>query len=707
MTIPDREADLAKYLVTSALPYANGPIHFGHVAGAYLPADIFVRFRRLSGDQVLYICGTDEHGAPITANARAAGMSPSDFTAKWHAVIKSTFQRLSIEFDEFSRTSLPGHRELSQRFFLEIEKNGYLETRQEDQPYCPVDRMFLPDRYLVGTCPRCGYEKARGDECPKCAHWIEKLIEPRCKLCGTAPETRATSHWYLSLQKLQPKLEAWLAPLRDSWKVNVLAEVDKWLKEGLKPRAITRDLEWGVPVPRPDAEGKVLYVWFDAPIGYVSATIEWAARTGQPEAWKDWWHDPEVKLLHFIGKDNIVFHTLTWPAMLMAQDQPFILPANVPANEFFNLEGGKFSTSEGWYLDLDDVFSKYPTDALRYALARNLPETGDSEWRWDDFQAKVNAELNDAYGNLAQRCLKFVDAHFGGAFPAPGPIGERDAAELEALAQWPALVGERLSEFRIRAAAQEFMELARRANRYFNDKTPWKTRTADPEDCKTTMHVTGRILAGLAILGQPFMPGTSRSLWQQLGFAPEAMDAVGWSGAGRLDLPTGQKIGTIAPLFEKIPDEAIRAEVEALEARKAKAARATPKGADPVETDKGAPSPPSLEPFGATVAYDDFAKLDLRVGRIVEAEEVPKSKKLLKLQVDLGLETRQILAGLKESYTPEQMKGRKVAVLANLAPRTMMGLVSQGMILAATDPGDHKARLVAVDESLPPGARIS
>ena len=698
---------MARILVTSALPYANGPIHFGHVAGAYLPADIYVRYKRACGDEVLYICGTDEHGAPITANARLAGQSPAAFTAHWHRVIRDTFDRMGIEFDNFSRTSMPHHYELSQEFFRGCEREGYLSTRTTEQAYCLTCAMFLPDRYLLGTCPKCGYERARGDECPRCGTWIDatKLGSPRCKTCEQPPELRATTHWYLHLDKLQPKLEAWLEPRRASWKPNVLAQVDSWLEDrdaegtivGLRPRSITRDLDWGVPVPAEGAEGKVLYVWFDAPIGYISSTIEWAEKRGEPEAWRRWWCDPEVRLLHFIGKDNIVFHCLTWPAMLMCQGGKYILPENVPANEFYNLQGGKFSTSEGWYVDIEDFFSKYSTDATRYAIARTFPETADSEWRWEDFQAKVNAELNDTYGNLANRALKFLSDYAGGVVPEPGPLGDRDREELEALAGWPARVGGLLDQFKAREGAQEFMELARRGNRYFNDKQPWKSRKTDEADFRTTLHTTCRILAALAVLGRPFIPRASASLWAQLGFAPEALAAVAWSEAGGLGVPPGQALGSIEPLFQKIPDEQIQAEIRALEERKAAMTQDADAAAPEVE----------IEPFTADASFDEFLKVDLRVGLVLEAEEMPKSKKLLRLKVDLGRETRQILAGLKEYYSADEMKGRKVVVVANLAPRKMMGEVSQGMILAATDAATQRPALVDPGAAAIPGSRVS
>jgi methionyl-tRNA synthetase len=691
---------MSKILITSALPYANGPIHFGHVAGAYLPADIHVRYRRAKGDEVLYICGSDEHGAPITANAKKAGQSPEQFTLHWHNEIKKTFDFMGIEFDNFSRTSLPQHHARSQEFFRQCQAKGYLSEKVEKQPFCKTCQMFLPDRYLVGTCPQseCGHEKARGDECPKCGHWIEAgtLINPRCKDCGSTPEVRQTRHWYLELGKLQPKLEEWLGPKRSFWKSNVLSQVDSWLKQGLRARAITRDLDWGVKVPVEGADGKVLYVWFDAPIGYISSTQEWAERQGKPEAWKDWWCDPEVLLLHFIGKDNIVFHCLTWPAMLMCQDQGYNLPNNVPANEFLNLEGDKFSSSEGWYIDLEDFFSKYHTDAVRYAIARIAPETSDSDWRWEDFQAKVNAELNDAYGNLAQRCLKFLHQHFGGVLPEPGEIRERDQEELEVLATWPSRVGSLLDRYKVREGAHEFMELARRANRYFNEKQPWKTRKTDEADARTTFHVTCRILATLAVLGRPFMPKVSAKLWGQLGLVEEELARVAWDDAAKVKLPVGQPLGEVAPLFEKISDKQIQAEIQALQERKAAMCR---KSAEEAEVE--------LEPFTETMTFDDFLKVDIRVGQVLEAEEIKKSKKLLKLQIDVGVDTRQILAGIKQFYSPEDLVGRKVAVVVNLAPRKMMGQESQGMVVATTDAATGDAVLVDPGQKTTPGSRLS
>lgn len=692
---------MAKILVTSALPYANGPIHFGHVTGAYLPADVFVRFQRAQGHEVLFICGSDEHGTPVTVNAAKAKQDPSEFTAHWHRVIHETFQRFKIEFDNFSRTSYPHHHELAQQFFRQIEANGYLFEKSSEQLYCGSCEMFLPDRYLVGTCPSCKEDGARGDECPRCGHWVEAgtLIEPRCKTCDSAPVEKATKHWFLDLAKLQPKLEEWIETKRSFWKPNVLAQIDSWLKQGLRERPITRDLDWGIPVPAEGGEGKVLYVWFDAPIGYISSTQEWAQKQGTPDAWRDWWEDPETQLFHFIGKDNIVFHCLTWPAMVMAQDEPFVLPENVPANEFLNLEGRPFSTSDEWIIPLESFFERYSSDMARYVLLRGLPETADSEWQWSDFQAKVNSELNDTLGNLAQRILKFLKTRFDGEVPGLDPAGldGLDKDTLETLEAWPKKIAAHLTggKVELKKAILEYMELARVGNRYFNEKQPWKTFKTDLEDCRKTMALGVRILAGLAAMGSPFLPDTARSLWAQLGFEAGALEGLAWDQAGQVEFSPGHTIGAFEPLFRKISDEEVEAEVQSLEARM-KAMEAETEAANP-----------EYEPLTEESHFEDFLKVDLRVGKILEAEEMKKSKKLLKLSIDLGFEKRQILAGIKEFFQPEELIGRKVVVHANLAPRKMMGIESQGMVLAANDAVTGEPTLLDPGQESTVGSRVS
>ncbi|MBN2491274.1 MAG: methionine--tRNA ligase [Planctomycetes bacterium] len=664
-------AERRKILVTSALPYANGPIHFGHIVGGYLPADIFVRFHRLKGSDVVYICGTDEHGVAITIAARKAGVLPQVLVDKYHRIIKDTFDRMQIRFDNFSRTSRPLNHELSQQFFLNLLKAGHISLKTERQLYDPVERMFLADRYVLGTCPRCGHGEARGDECPKCGAWLDalELVHPRSAVSGAAPEVRESRNWYLKLQDFQPRLEAWIRG-KTGWKANVLRFVEAMFQTGLRERCITRDLDWGVQVPLPDAAGKVLYVWFDAPIGYISSTIEWARARGQPDAWQDYWQNPDCRLVHFLGKDNIPFHCVVFPAMLMGQPDPYILPDNVPANEFYNLQGDKFNTSRGWYIDFEDFLAKYPVDALRYALAASAPETRDTEFTWQDFQKRVNGELADTFGNLAMRTLKFIASQLDGRVPAPGPFDEADRALLERARGMTTTVGELYDTYRVRQAMETIMGLAHAANRYLSEKRPWATRKDDPLRCATAIFVCTEVLRTLALLFHPVMPGTTERLWSMLGMArPLAQQR--WDTFADRPLAPGHAIGEPEGLFLKIDDETIAAEVTALGARAAGGDRRTT-----VE-------PTGVEPLRDNVGFEDFQKLDIRIGRVRAAEEMPKTKKLMRFVVDLGVETREIVAGIKGHYDPAALVGRRVVVLANLAPRQMMGVESRGMILAA------------------------
>jgi methionyl-tRNA synthetase len=734
-----------RVLVTSALPYANGPIHFGHIAGAYLPADIYVRLLKARGLDVVYICGTDEHGVAITLTAQQAGVTPREHVDKWHVEIKKIFDRFDIRFDHFSRTSTPQHAEISQEFFRQLVKNGYVEPKDSEQLYCVKDRMFLPDRYVTGTCHGCGFEGARGDECPRCGAWIDplKLIQPACNLCGATPQKRITRHWYLMLDRLQPRLEEFIGE-RSHWKRNVLQFVHGLLKEGLQPRPITRDLDWGVPVPLPDTEGKVIYVWFDAPIGYITATQEWAGKLGAPDRWKDYWQSPESRIVHFIGKDNIPFHCLTFPAMMMGQDEPWTLVADVPANEFFNLEGGKFNTSAGWYIDLEEFFSRYSTDMIRWVIARNLPENSDAEFTWGDFQAKVNGELADIYGNLAHRVLSFVHRYFDGVVP-PVSKPAREDDDLEAARrQAPEQVAAALEAFRIREGAVEVMNLARAGNRYFDAVAPWRTRKEDRERCGTTLNHCVSLLETLAVIAAPFIPSAAARLWEMLGQEGTVADAS-WDDAGAPVDPAGRKLGETKPLFTKIPDEQVQAEIAALHERaRRREAEQAPPGADEAADAGQSKSPKQAKPqeprqseaakrakgeatmteagesagAGASsgaaglpemrpqVTIDDFLKCDLRLAKILDAEKVPGSKKLLKFTVDTGLDTRTVLAGIQEYYEPEDLVGKTVVVIANLAPRRMMGYDSQGMVLAAEIDGKLTV-ITPLTEGLRPGAQLS
>jgi len=718
-------ASASRILVTSALPYANGPIHFGHIAGAYLPADIYVRTQRARGRDVVYICGTDEHGVAITLTAQQAGVTPREHVDRWHKVICDIFQRFDIVFDHFSRTSTDLHAANSREFFRKLLAAGYVKPLEAEQLYCARDERFLPDRYVTGTCYECDHPEARGDECPRCGTWIEplRLGDPTCRLCGSTPEKRATRHWYLMLDKLQPELEKYIGA-RGHWKRNVLQFVGGLLKEGLHPRPITRDLNWGIPVPLEEAAGKVIYVWFDAPIGYITATQEWAAGLGTPERWKDYWQDPETRLVHFIGKDNIPFHCLTFPAMLMGQEEAWKLADDVPANEFFNLEGGKFNTSAGWYIDLDDFFSKYTTDMIRWSIARNLPETADAEFTWHDFQAKVNGELADIYGNLAHRVMTFIHRYFDGRIPAAGVTSAAHEALATVCRESPEKVATAVDAYRLREASVEMMNLARAGNRYFDAEAPWKSRKENPDLCAASLNRCVRLLETLAVISAPFIPSSARRLWAMLGRRDE-LAAQQWDRAGVVPDPAGRTLGRAEPLFSKISDDQVAAEIAAL-GRRAAARHdagtgkdrtamndqdkraATPEqpeaGQDKTPSDKeSAAGLPALRP---EITIDDFLKCDFRLGRIVDAEKVPGSRKLIRFTVDIGLDTRTILAGIQEHYDPETLVGKTVVVIANLAPRRMMGYDSQGMILAAEVDGTLTV-LAPLTEGLRPGAQLS
>lgn len=556
---------MSKYLITSALPYANGPIHFGHIAGAYLPADIFTRFLRQKGEEVIYICGTDEHGVAITINAEKAGVPYKEYVDGNHALIKEFFDRLNIRFDHFSRTTIPEHYALAQEFFLELHKKGHIKPAVEAQFYCMTCGRFLADRYVSGTCPKCGSANVRGDECTKCGEWLDpsKIVSPSCKVCGKKPEIRQATQYFLDLKAFGPRLKDWIESKKD-WKPNVKNKALSLIGEGLVERAITRDLTWGVPVPLEEAKGKVLYVWFDAPIGYISATMEWAKLNGKPEAWKDWWFDKGTKLVHFIGKDNIIFHTIVWPAMLMGQEKQYIIPDNVPGNEFYNLEGRQFSKSEGWYIDTADFFSKYGVDALRYAIASNGPETSDSQFTWEDFQARNN-ELADSLGNLVNRCFSFIKKNFEGRIPAiASGLTAEDKALLDSFGPAFDEVGRSYCSYRVRQALAQAMALAHAANKYVNDTAPWKLRKTDPARCGTVLNVASRAIINAAILLYPVIPDTSLKILAKAGLAHGGKAPEFKPYAGELDNMALGADDTL--LFAKIPDDQIKLEVEKLKA---------------------------------------------------------------------------------------------------------------------------------------------
>ena len=691
-------------LVTAALPYANGPIHIGHLAGAYLPADIYCRYLRLKGMPVLFICGSDEHGVPIMLRARTDKVDPRSIVDRYHAHMRESFEAFGMSFDQFGRTSGEANARTSQEFFERLADKDVFVRKTDSQLYDPKAEMFLADRFVRGTCPSCGYDDAYGDQCEKCGRSLSpaELVNPRSAISDATPELRETTHWYLPLGKLQPELEAWLGNHAD-WKSNVLGQVRSWLTEGLVDRPVTRDLSWGIPVPARvaadagvDVSGKVLYVWFDAPIGYISFTREWAERKGEPDGWKTWWQDDSTRLIHFIGKDNIVFHCLIFPAMLQAHGE-YVLPDNVPANEFLNLEGKKLSTSRGWAVWLHEALEAFPADYLRYSLARTLPETKDADFSWKDFQAHVNNELADTLGNLVNRSLSFAVKNFDGKVPALEDASDADRAMLAEIEAFPTKIGEHIEAFRFRDALGEAMTLARIGNKYFNDAEPWATRKTNTKACGNTIHVAMQLCASLSILVDPFVPFTAKGMRKMLaldgvrssGVDAEPGGAIGWGDAGRTLLSAGHALGKPDILVRKIEDEAV-------EAQRAKLVAAV----EPPAAPKDLP----YKPLADNIEFDTFAAVDMRVGTVVVCEPIKKSKKLLRCEVDLGFEKRQVLAGVAEHFKPEDLIGRKVVVVANLAPRVMMGLESQGMMLMATDREGHLAPLFADAE---PGAKVS
>ncbi len=662
-----------RYTVTAALIYANGPIHIGHLAGCYIPADIYVRYLRSTGAEVTFVSGTDEHGVPITIRAKKEGVTPQEVVDKYYSQIAAAFQELGVSFDIYSRTSKPVHHETSQAIFKDLyEKDVFVEETTE-QYYDETAQQFLADRYIVGTCPVCANPNAYGDQCERCGSTLSptELIEPRSTLSDTAPVLRATTNWFLPLDKMQPQIQAYIDS-HPEWKTNVIGQCQSWLKEGLKPRAMTRDLDWGIAVPLPGTEGKVLYVWFEAPIGYISATKDWLTqKNGSDAGWETWWKEDDTKLVHFIGKDNIVFHCLIFPATLMAEGG-YILPDQVPANEFMNLEGDKISTSRNWAVWLHEYLEEFPgkQDVLRYVLTANAPETKDSEFTWKDFQTRNNSELVGIFGNFVNRAMILTQKFCEGKVPAISELQQIDRDTLEDLAAFPARIAEALENYRFREGLTLVMDLARLGNKYLAETQPWhaiKTDTDGSTDRRvdTIMNIALQITASLAIVAEPFLPFTAAKINEQLGFNQKP-----WTEAGRADLlPNGHALGESSLLFEKIEDEAIQKQIEKLHEAKRM---------NELES-KHVPE------VRAEIQFDDFAKMDIRVATVLEAEAVPKSKKLLKIKLDIGLEERTVLSGIAEHFSPEEVTGRQVLYLANLAPRKMMGTESQGMILMAED----------------------
>jgi len=681
-----------KYLVTSALPYANGPIHLGHLAGAYLPADIYVRYCRLKKRDVIYICGTDEHGVPITITAERLGKTPQEVVDYYFEDIRESFAKFGMTFDNFSRTSRPVHHETAQDFFLTLYNKGYMEKKSLEQFYCEHDRMFLADRYIEGTCPYCGFEGARGDQCENCGKWLEptQLIQPRCKICGNTPVIKETFHYFFKLSQFQSRLEEWIDS-KKHWRENVVNFCKNWFKEGLEDRAVTRDLRWGVPVPLKEAEGKVLYVWFEAPIGYISSTKEWAQKIGQPERWKDYWLDPEnTRLIHFIGKDNIVFHAIIFPAMLMGYGG-YVLPDNVPANEFLNLEGNKLSTSRNYAVWLRDYLQKFEPDSLRYVLSINMPEARDSDFSWREFQARHNNELADILGNFVNRTYTFIQKYFDNKIPPAGELDDLDRQLIEQLTSAGRKIGELIDNFQFKEAAKWLMDVARFANKYFNDQMPWQTRKTNPDKCATTLNLCVRATYNLAVMMNPFLPFTSHKIWQMLQL-PGKPEEAEWDKIGYLDMAEGQKLGTLKILFRKIEDKEIEEEVEKL--KKAQESRTE----EPASTSSADTAP-------QYVTIEEFQKIQLRSAKILKAERIPKADKLLRLEIDLGDEKRQLVAGIARYYTPEELIGKTIVVVANLKPARIRGVESQGMLLAVKE--GNKLALLTTDKEIGPGNPVS
>jgi methionyl-tRNA synthetase len=552
-----------KILVTAALPYANGPLHIGHLAGAYIPADVYVRYKRLQGADILFICGSDEHGVPITIRADREKVSPKEIVDRYHKIMKQSFERMGVAFDNYSRTSLPLHHKISQDFFLNLYHKGFISEQTIRQLYCTACRRFLPDRYIEGECPHCHQQGARGDQCEACGRWLEpeQLIDPKCKICSSSPEFRSTKHWYFRLSEFQKQLEEWQSS-KPEWKNNVREFCSGWFKEGLTDRPITRDIDWGIPVPLPDAEGKVLYVWFDAPIGYISSSVEWAEKQGTPTRWQDYWCDPKTRLVHFIGKDNIVFHAIVWPASLMAHGE-FILPAHIPANEFLNIEGKKISTSRNWAVWVDEYLDVFPPDPLRYCFEANAPENKDSDFTWKDFQARNNSDLADVFGNLINRCLSFVEKHFEATVPPAGSLTDADRAVLTAINDATNRIGNSLEAFQVRKAVTELMDLARLGNKYINDAAPWAELKKDRSRCASILNTAIQLQAALAVLMEPFLPFSAEKLWLMLN-APGVLCDQKWNAIPNLRLSDGHPLGKREILFAKIEDDIIEAQIAKL-----------------------------------------------------------------------------------------------------------------------------------------------
>lgn len=684
------KTDFKRHTVTAALPYANGPVHIGHLAGVYVPADIYVRYLRSKGEDVAFICGSDEHGMAITMRARKEGINPQQIVDKYHNMIRDSFGQLGISFDIYSRTSNQVHHETAQEFFKTLYDDGKFEERVSEQYYDEQAKQFLADRYITGTCPKCSHPSAYGDQCENCGSSLNPtdLINPKSTLTGNAPVLKETKHWYLPLQDYEKWLNQWIVEgHKNDWKSNVWGQCKSWIDGGLQARAMTRDLDWGIQVPVKGADGKVLYVWFDAPIGYISATKEWATEKGVD--WEPYWKDKDTKLVHFIGKDNIVFHCIIFPAILKAHGD-YILPDNVPANEFLNLESDKISTSRNWAVWLHEYLQELPgkQDVLRYALCANAPETKDNDFTWKDFQARNNSELVAILGNFVNRAVVLTHKYFEGKVPERGELFDIDTEALNALGQVPKKVGDSIERYRFREALAEMMDLARIGNKYLADTEPWKLIKTDEERVKTILNIALQLVANLTIVAEPFIPFSTSKLKEILN-----LGALDWSDAGSSKLlPAGHKLEQAQLLFEKIEDSTIEEQIQKLENTKKQ---------NQMENKEV-----EVTPLKDTIVFDDFMKLDLRIGTILEAKRVEKSNKLLQFLVDTGVDKRTILSGIAKHYSPEEMIGKQVTIVANLAPRPMMGTVSEGMILMAED-AEGNLRLIQPNENVNPGSTVS
>ena len=652
-----------KILVTSALPYANGPIHLGHLSGAYLPADIFVRYNRLKGEDIIYICGSDEHGVPITISADKEKIKPQAIVDRFHEINQEAFKKFGMDFDVYSRTSIPIHHETAKEFFLEFYNRGLLKEKKSLQFYDPKAKMFLPDRYVEGTCPNCGYEEARSDECENCSANYEPtdLINPKSKITGETPVLKETSHWYFPLGDYQKRLEEYITAANEKygWKSNVINQCWSWFKDGLQARAITRDLDWGIQVPLDDSQGKVIYVWFEAVLGYISAAKELSQKLGKIDLWKNYWQDENTRYIAFIGKDNIVFHTIIFPAILMAwndgEKEKYILPENVPANEFLNFEGKKFSKSRNWGIDVIDFLKIFPADPLRYTLAANLPETRDTDFYWKEFQGRNNSELADILGNFINRTFTFVHKNFNGIVPGRKKLLDIDNEMINLLSEIPGKISSLFESYKIKDGVSEAMNLARAGNKYFNDSEPWKSVKEDKDKCSTTINICLNTIYTLAEIFSPVIPFSSEKIFKMLN-----AEKTSWNECGNENIKAGHKLNKAEILFSKIEDEAIEKQMENLKEGEIQTK---------TETDD-------------LINIDDFKKVKLKTAEIIEASKVEKSEKLMKIKVRLDNEERQVIAGIAKSYEPEKLIGKKVVIVANLKPAKLMGLESQGMILA-------------------------